>query len=519
MGDSRHVVAPADSRQPLPDWLGARGEESPDRTALVVGPRSWTFAGLDALATEYARRLASAGAAANGRVATLLHNGLAAAVLPHAVLRLGVTLVPLNVRSSAAEIAWQLGDARPDVLVVDDRTAALVEGMRRANGGPAVVTVAADARVAGIATLESQPLADVPLRRVHERDAVLAIIYTSGTTGRPKGAMLAVGNFWSSAAASAATLGAGRDDRWLAVLPLFHVGGLSILLRCAIGGMTAVVHEGFDPKAANDAIDAQGVTIVSAVAVMLQRMLDERGDRPYPPSLRCVLLGGGPASRALLERAIAAGVPVAPTYGLTEATSQVATLAPRDALSRPGSAGRPLAGTEVRIVSHDGADVRAGEPGEILVRGPVVMAGYAGQEDATRRAIVNGWLHTGDVGYLDPDGYLYVLDRRDDLIVSGGENVYPAEVEAALLAHPSVAEAGVIGVPDERWGRRVAAVVRLADGGSVSAEALRAHCRSLLGGYKVPSEIHLVRDPLPRTASGKLRRAALPALDVFTSNR
>ena len=519
MGDSRHVVAPADSRQPISDWLSDRAGESPDRTALVVGSRSWTFAGLDALATEYARRLASAGARADGRVATLLHNGLAAAVLPHAVLRLGATLVPLNVRSSAAEIAWQLGDAKPEVLVVDDRTAALVEGMRGPNGGPAVVAVAADARVAGIATLESQPLAVVPLRRVHERDAVLAIIYTSGTTGRPKGAMLTVGNFGSSAAASAANLGTGPDDRWLAVLPLFHVGGLSILLRCAIGGMTAVVHEGFDAKAANDAIDAQGVTIVSAVAVMLQRMLDERGDRPYPPSLRGVLLGGGPVPRALLERAITAGVPVAPTYGLTEAASQVATLAPHDVRSRPGSAGRPLPGNEVRIVSDDGADVRAGAPGEILVRGPVVMAGYAGQEAATRRAIVNGWLHTGDVGYLDPDGYLYVLDRRDDLIVSGGENVYPAEVEAALLAHPSVAEAGVIGVPDERWGRRVAAVVRLADGSSVTVDSLRAHCRSLLGGYKVPSEIHLVHGTLPRTASGKLRRSALAALDVFTSNR
>jgi O-succinylbenzoic acid--CoA ligase len=282
---------------------------------------------------------------------------------------------------------------------------------------------------------------------------------------------------------------------------------LSIILRSAIYGVAAVVHDEFDAERVNAAIDDKGVTIVSVVAVMLQRMLDVRGDRPYPSSLRCVLLGGGPAPRSLLDRCAAIGVPVVQTYGLTETCSQLATLAPEEALRRPGSAGKALYPNELRIAApaDDGA-------GEILVRGPVVMAGYANQPDATRAAIVEGWLHTGDIGRIDADGYLYVLDRRDDLIVTGGENVYPAEVEAALLSHHAVAEAGVVGVADETWGQRVVAVVRLESPSTVVAADLTSHCRDRIAGYKVPREIRVVVEPLPRTASGKLRRAALRAL-------
>ncbi|HEU4631961.1 MAG TPA: o-succinylbenzoate--CoA ligase, partial [Gemmatimonadaceae bacterium] len=343
-------------------------------------------------------------------------------------------------------------------------------------------------------------------------DAVRTIVYTSGTTGRPKGAMLTHGNHWWSAVGSALNLGVRPDDRWLACLPLFHVGGQAILLRAALYGITALVHDGFDAHAVSRAIDEEGVTHVSLVAATLHRLLDARGGRPMPPSLRCVLLGGGPAPRPLLERCARAGVPVVQTYGLTETASQVATLAPEDALRRLGSAGRPLYPNALRIADAQGRDVPPGEPGEILVRGPVVTAGYLNRPEETARALAGGWLHTGDVGRLDAEGYLYVLDRREDLIVTGGENVYPAEVEAALLAHAAVAEAGVVGLPDERWGQRVVAVVRVSDGMATDAEALRAHCRTLLGGYKVPAEIRLVTEPLPRTASGKLRRVELRKL-------
>jgi O-succinylbenzoic acid--CoA ligase len=287
------------------------------------------------------------------------------------------------------------------------------------------------------------------------------------------------------------------------------VGGLSILLRSAIYGTTAEVHQRFDAGAVNRAID-RGVTIVSLVSVMLQRLLEERGDAPFPPSLRCLLIGGGPVPAPLLERCLRMGAPVVQTYGLTECCSQVATLAPEDALTHLGSAGRALYPNELRIaVAPDSPD----DAGEILVRGPIVMSGYLGDPDATAQALNDGWMHTGDIGRLDADGYLYMLDRRDDLIVSGGENVYPAEVEGALLEHPWVEEAAVIGAPDATWGHRVVAVVRLRSelqsSATDAADALRAYCRERLAAYKAPAEVRIVTESLPRTESGKIRRAAL----------
>jgi O-succinylbenzoic acid--CoA ligase len=326
---------------------------------------------------------------------------------------------------------------------------------------------------------------------VVDLDALHSIVYTSGTTGRPKGALLTYGNHWWSAVGSALNLGLLPEDRWLALLPLFHVGGLSVLIRSVVYGIPAIVLDRFDEAAVNRAIDEERATIVSVVAAMLRRMLAERGDRPYPPWLRCVLLGGGPAPRPLLEECARRGVPVVQTYGLTEAASQVATLTPEDTLRKLGSAGKPLMPTELRI-----------DRGEILVRGPTIGPGYWNRR--TERE--DGWLRTGDLGWLDGEGYLYVLDRRADLIVSGGENVYPAEVEAVLLAHPLVEEAAVVGRADARWGAVPIAFVRTR--GAVSAEALRAFCRERLAGYKVPSEIRFV-EALPRNAAGKLLRREL----------
>ena len=324
----------------FPDWLASRADVVPNKTALVASERSWSYRELDAEVTRTAYRLAARGVRAGDRIATLLHNGAASALLPHAALRLGATLAPLNVRLGEAELAWQLESAAPRMTVVEHRTVACATTA----GVASVVCVDDDGLIPGDANVGVRPA----LRLSHDAESVAAMIYTSGTTGQPKGAMLTVGNFWWSAIGSALNLGSHADDRWLACLPLFHVGGLSIVMRSAIYGIAAVVHDGFDAVAVNHAIDAQKVTIVSLVAVMLERVLDARHDRALPSSLRCVLLGGGPASAALLERCAAIALPVVQTYGLTECCSQVATLAPEEARHRARRNRRPPPGRHHR---------------------------------------------------------------------------------------------------------------------------------------------------------------------------
>ncbi len=481
----------------IPDWLHQRASLSPDRLALIGAGARWSFRELDGRVSLAAERLRDRGLAAGERVALLLVNGAPFAVLYHALARLGAIAVPINVRLTPAEIQWQLEDARVRWLIHDVETAEL------AAASPGAEPLAADAIVrpgAAAGTLEP-PHFDL--------EATHSILYTSGTTGRPKGARLTYGNHWWSAVGSALNLGVRDDDVWLACLPLFHVGGLAILLRSAIGGFAVVVQPGFDPAAVNRAIVEDRVTIVSVVSTMLYRMLAERGGRMYPGWLRCVLLGGGPAPHDLLEACARGRVPVVQTYGLTEAASQVATLAPAEALNRLGSAGRPLMGMALRI-EGDGGALPAGEVGEITIRGPAVTPGYFNDEAATRQAWRGGWFHTGDAGYLDAGGFLYVVDRRDDLIISGGENVYPAEVEAVLRQHPDVEDAGVVGVPSAKWGCVPAAFIRLRPGARLQAAAVQQFCAARLAGYKVPAHVQAV-DDLPRNAAGKLLRRALAA--------
>ena len=461
----------------FPDWLQSRASGSPDHTALVAAGKSWTFSELDDEVTRIANALAAKGIGNGDRVATILQNGPLAAMLPFATLRVGATIVPLNTRLTEAELAWQLEHSRASLVIRGQSVDELVS---------------------------ANPVeARYPFRAEHSGDSVLAILYTSGTTGRPKGVMLTVSNFWWSAIGSAQNLGTIAEDRWIACLPLFHIGGLSIVTRSIIYGTTAEIHERFDAAAVNESIDG-GATMVSVVSVMLERLLDERAGRPFPSSLRTVLVGGGPVPESLLARCEHAGLPVVQTYGMTETCSQVATLSPQDALRKRGSAGRALHPNELRIEG-------AGEDGgEIVVRGPVVTPGYHKQPEETSRSIVDGWLHTGDFGRLDDEGFLYVLDRRDDLIITGGENVYPAEVESTLLSHPAIEEAGVIGTPDGTWGQRVVAVVRGKPGVELPDSAeLEEWCRNSLAGFKVPSEFRIASGPLPRTTSGKLRRNAL----------
>jgi O-succinylbenzoic acid--CoA ligase len=414
----------------------------------------------------------------------------------------------LNTRLTARELAHPLHDCGANVLLHgDDELADTAESACNEVDGIRPIRVSSNGSL--------RPNALAPSARKRSRRSIqgLAVLYTSGTTGVPKGAVLTHENFHASAVGSALHLGVLPTDRWLACMPLFHVGGLSILVRSVLYGTAALIHERFDEEAVNHSLDTENVTLVSLAPALLERVLDARGDRPAPAELRCVLLGGGPAPAALLERARDLGFPIAPTYGLTEATSQVATRLPDD--TGPFGAGvPPLFGTELRIATPDASEDttdpfenRIDAPGEILVRARTVMTGYLNRPRETEEALLCGWLHTGDIGTLDERGWLRVLDRRSDLIVSGGENVYPAEVERALCEHPAVVEAGVAAVPDAAFGSRPAAwiVVR---GPAPSDAALEAFCRERLAGYKVPVSYRTV-EALPRNAAGKLLRRRL----------
>ncbi|WP_200760322.1 o-succinylbenzoate--CoA ligase [Effusibacillus dendaii] len=485
----------------LPDWLSRRASGMPNQIAVKGKTESLTFADLYRQAEEIAKRLASLGIQAGDKVAWLMRNSVQTAVWIHALSRLGVVQVPLNIRLTASEIVWQLTDVEAKLLVFDD-----IHTEKAAEIGELLPS---------LTQLNRNSIGELPFGNAVLRDRIrlsdtYCIIYTSGTTGRPKGAMLTYGNHWWNAIGSSLNLGLEKTDRWLACVPFFHVSGLSILMRSVIYGMPVIVHESFDPATVNRSIEEDGVTIISVVSHMLFRMLEEQGDRPYPDTLRCVLLGGGPAPLPLLEDCERRNIPVVQTYGMTETGSQIVTLSPEDAIRKLGSAGKPLLPAELRI-ELDGQILPAGEVGEIAVRGPSVTIGYYNRPETTKEALRDGWLHTGDLGYLDEEGYLYVLDRRKDLIISGGENVYPAEVESVLLAHDAIKEAGVTGIPDEKWGQVPVAAVKLTENQTVTEAELIEFCRKQLASYKVPKRIQFV-DQLPRNASDKLLRRLLADL-------
>lgn len=512
----------------LPDWLKRSAENHADHPALEWQDGRWSFAQLDWQADQLALRLATLNVHAGERVALLGTNSPAYVAFVHALTRLGAVLVPLNIRLTAEELNWQIRDVRATLLVSDSSFAALANEIVQHVPAMARATISTQSTPPKSSTADTnsahvilhtgneivEATINAPLRTQINLDDTQAIIYTSGTTGHPKGVIITYGMQWWNAIGSALNLGHDRDDRWLACLPLFHVGGLSILMRSIINGISVVLHEKFDAVAINRALREERVTIISVVAVMLQRMLaaleSEQGGAGYPATLRCVLLGGGPAPRPLLEDCARLGIPVSQSYGLTESCSQAVTLVPADALRKLGSAGRPLLPVQLKIM-HEGRTLPAGEAGVIHLKGPTITPGYADRPQETAQTIQDGWLSTGDMGYLDNEGYLYVLDRRNDLIISGGENVYPAEIEAVLLAHPAVAEAGVCGMPDAQWGQVPIAFVRPRPGSSIDIAALHVYAAARLARYKLPRAIHVV-EQLPRNASGKLVRRKLPEL-------
>jgi o-succinylbenzoate---CoA ligase len=438
----------------LDDWLAQRAETCPDRVGLVADGVEMTYEELEAEATRAARRLAARGVRRGGNVAITMPAGLEYVVSIHALMKLGAVLHPLNPGLGRPEIEAELDRLQPALVLTESDHVTMSE-------------------------------ADLPLLGEHDLDALHCRILTSGTSGRPSSVGLTYGNHLWSAVGSAFNLGVDPADRWLCCLPLYHVAGLEIVMRSVIYGTGAVVHEGFDLQRVAASLERDGITHASLVTTQLVRLLEAGVDLSGP---RAILVGGGPVPMDVLEEAMGRGASVVQTYGLTETASQVTTLAPQDARRKLGSAGRPLLTTHLRIFD-----------GEICVQGPVVAPGCADED---------GWLHTGDLGRIDDEGFLYVEDRLGDVIVTGGENVVPAEVEEVLMRHPAVADAAAVPRADPEWQEAVEAVVVLRDGAAAEAAELRDHCAESLAGYKVPKRIRFASE-LPRTPSGKLLRRAL----------
>jgi O-succinylbenzoic acid--CoA ligase len=482
------------------DPLATRVAATPDRTAVVDTDhdRSWTFGAFDGVVAGVADRLGE-----GGPVGLLLGTRTAFAALVHAAFRLDRRLVLLNPDLDAGTLSDQADRAGVTALVCEADTEALAAAVGEAAASVTGVASVDPPRRDG--TGSAQPTETTAVDPA-ERDpgGTALVLFTSGSTGRPKGVRLTLENLLASAAASAFRLGVAPGDRYLCCLPMYHMGGFAPVVRTALYGTTLVVQPTFEAERTIAALAEQDITGVSLVPTQLKRLLDA-GWSP-PASLETVLVGGAPAAPALVERALDAGVPVHPTYGATEAASQIATATPAQVRDHPDTVGQPLFGTRVTVLA-DGEPAEPGETGELVVSGPTVTPGYL-DAAATAAATDEHGFHTGDLGYRDGAGRLFVEGRLDDAITTGGETVHPAEVVDALESHDGVAEAAVVGLPDEEWGERVAALVAPVDPDEPPTEAaLAAFCRERLPPYAVPKTLAV--GAVPRTASGTVDRAAV----------
>jgi fatty-acyl-CoA synthase len=487
-------------------WIRDRARATGGRTAIDhLGART-TYAELDERSERLAAAILASGFERSDRLATLTGNSTEHVVVCFACAKAGVTLLPLSWRLSPVELAFQLDDAAPRWLLVEPHHAELGEAtLRQALAPPRVLELGG--REQRVLEAAAGDALEAP---VEDGDGLL-LVYTSGTTGKPKGALLTHANcFWTNLGFDLAT-GVAGDDVVLQVLPQFHCGGWNVQSLLAWWkGATVVLERSFDPRRCLDLIGEQGVTTMMGVpANYLFMARDPAFATADLATLRLAVVGGAPMPEALLESWRERGVAIVQGYGLTEAAPNVLCLPPEDAVRKLGYAGRPYPYVDVALRDAETGRILDGAAtGELVVRGPNVFAGYWGRPDATEAAFGDGWLLTGDVAERDEEGYYRICGRVKDMYISGGENVYPAEVESVLHEHAAVADAAVVGVPDERWGEAGIAFVVLEDGASASGEELHAWCAARLARFKVPRDVRFV-DSLPRSGMGKVLKDEL----------
>ncbi|WP_140848337.1 class I adenylate-forming enzyme family protein [Paracoccus sp. FO-3] len=496
-------------------WFDRRCRDAQRRKAITHQDRTLSYGDLKAKVDGLAGYWSQLGIGKGDRVGILAFNCPEVLIALLAAARIGAIFVPVNFRLAPAELTYVINDAGISQLLVGSEFEDVIEALRDSLCTSGYIALAAsDGAMAdrnGWTTFDKVVLARPQPPFPVLPDDPVTILYTSGTTGKPKGAIITHRNVWANNLNWILGYGCSLDEVMLTTAPMFHAGGLfaEVLTVLMMGGHL-VIQSQFDPGAFLAAIEAHRVTITFGVPTMLLALTRHPDFAGVDlSSLRLYIVGGAPSPVPLLRICADRNIPVTHTYGMTEATSLHSFLGPVQALEKIGSTGRPVLLGETRLVDAEGGVVTAeGEKAEIALRGPHMFAGYWQLPEATAAAFLPGrWFRTGDVGYLQ-DGFLYVCDRVKDMIISGGENVYPAEVESVLAGHPAIAEAAVVGAPDPVWGESVVAAVVLRPGASLGLEELRAYCRQMLAGYKLPKHLHLL-EAMPLSGSGKIQKQSL----------
>jgi fatty-acyl-CoA synthase len=490
----------------LGSWPRRRAAMTPAKAALVQDGVTTTYAQLERATTRLAHGLRARGLSRGERVAFLGLNSVELVIAMFASARIGAVFVPLNTRLAPPELADLVQHSGAGLLLVDDTLAATAEQARGDAAGPDTVVFTRGAG-AGLDALMADD--ESPIDEPTGLDDLFMIQYTSGTSGRPKGVMLTHGNVVWNVYNLLVDIDLGSDETALVTAPLFHTAALNqVLFPTVLKGGTALIEARFDPTRAIDLIERERVTLLFGVTTMYLALSQEpRFQTADLSSLHLALSGGSPIPESLLQTWLDRGLMIVQGYGLTEASPGTTMLRAADGVRKLGSAGTACFFTDVRIAVDD-RDAAVGEPGEVLVRGPNVSPGYWRDPDATAAAFSDGWLHTGDLATRDDEGYVRIVDRLKDMYISGGENVYPAEVEQALYTHPAVAECAVIGVADATWGETGRAFVVVREGQHLDVEELLNHVSARLARFKVPKSVEFVA-ALPHNASGKLLKSRL----------
>ena len=495
----------------LGQWIAARAMRSPERQALTCDGETWTYRMLDERIREVTARLHARGVRPGERVGFLGLNDPLFLVTMFAAARIGAVFVPLNFRLAAPEIAFIVRDAGITLLVVGPEQCRAVDAIRETLG---CASYLATAPVDGWETLDEAGGASGSDALIHvpDEDDVALLMYTSGTMGYPKGVMLTHGNLWWNNVNVMLSMDILSDDVSLVCAPLFHIAGLNAnTLPTLMKGGHVVLHRNFDPGRFFDDVARYRVTTSFAVPAMLLFISQHQAFATSDlSSLRMFIVGAAPVPLQLLGLYAERGISLQQGYGLTETAPTASFLGAEYAYTKVGSAGKPPLLSDIRIVDEHGVDID--EPhriGEVCVRGPNVMKGYWNRPAETARAMLDGdWFRSGDAGYRDEDGFLYLVDRLKDMIISGGENIYSAEVESALYDHPAISEAAVIGVADAVWGETVVAVVSLKAGMDLTLDGMQSFLDGRLARYKIPRRLEIV-ETLPRTETGKVRKQPL----------